>query len=143
MIAPSLYADLRLRGVRLSVAETPKAGELPPLRLRVQTPEGSLTPALTDALKRHRDELLAYVFDLEERAAVLEYEQGNTREDAELFARACVVGGSAGPDGRLWLRDLAEHHPTIEAVRDAYPDLELVDVWRGEPAARERREEAA
>jgi TubC N-terminal docking domain len=143
MIAPSLYADLKLRGVRLSVAETPKAGELLPLRLRVQAPEGALTPALTDALRRHRDALLEYVFDLEERAAVLEYEQGNARADAELFARACVVGGSAGPDGRLWLRDCAEHHPMIEAVRAVYPDLEVISVWRAEADVEERREEAA
>jgi hypothetical protein len=139
MIAPSLYADLCLRGVRLSVAETPKDDELSPLRLRVQAPEGALTPALTEALKRHRDALLEYVFDLEERAAILQYEQGNTREDAELFARACVVGGSAGPDGRLWLRDCAERHPTVEAARGVFPGLEVVDVWRGEPAAESER----
>jgi hypothetical protein len=135
MIVPSLYANLRLRGVRLSIAETPKAEvspELPSLRLRVQAPHGALTLALAEAMKRNRDELLDYVFELEERAAVLQHEQSNTRGDAELFARCCVVGGSAGPDGRLWLKDLAEHHPAVEAARSVFPDLEIVDVWRDE-----------
>lgn len=103
MIAPSLYADLKLRGVRLLVAPTPKAdasSESPPLRLRVQALEGALTPALEDALRRHRDALLEYVFELEERAAIhLEREDATAAESeaAERFARSCVVGGSAGP----------------------------------------------
>jgi hypothetical protein len=94
MIVPSLHAFLAMRGVRFSVARTEGAAEspeLPSLRLRIQAPPGVLTPALREAVERHRDELLAHVFDLTERAAVLEYEQGNTREDAELFARCCVV----------------------------------------------------
>ena len=135
MIAPSLYADLAARGVRLSIAPTPKGGELPPLRLRVRAPEGALTPALREAVERHRDALLAHVFDLEERAAVLEYEQGHTREEAERLARACVVGGTAGPDGRLWLRDLAEHHPAVKAAAAAFGGLEIVEVRRAGEAA--------
>jgi hypothetical protein len=121
-----------MRGVRLSVAPTPRDEELPPLKLRVRAPDGSLTPALSEALRRHEDELLAYVFDLEERAAILEHEQGNAREDAELFARACVVGGSAGPDGRLWLSDLAEHHPIMRAAANVFGPLEIVEVRRDE-----------
>ena len=117
MIAPSLYADLRSRGVRLSIAETPEPPEpMKPLSLRVEAPTGALTEPLLAAIRRHKPELLQFVFELEERAAILEYWQDNPREVAEELARSCVHGGHASPDGELWLRDLAAHHPAAAAA---------------------------
>jgi hypothetical protein len=129
MIAPSLYADLLARGVKVSIAPTPKdSPDVPGLRLRFQAPDGALCPSLREAIARHRDELLAYVFNLEERAAVLEYDGGHTREDAERIAR-----GGANADGLLYLRDLAENHPAV---------LHLLTVFKAE-IAEVRRDEAA
>ena len=133
MIAPSLYAELVGRGVRLSIAPTPTGEQSPALRLRVQAPVGALTSGLKGALERHRAELLEYVFELEERAAVLQFEQGNTPEESERHARACVVGGSAGPDGRLWLFDLAEHHPAVRHMLKTF-NAQIVEVHRSEAA---------
>lgn len=134
MIAPSLYAYLRARGVRLSVA----LGE--GVKLRVQAPCGALTEALRSAIERNRDELTQFVFELDERAAILEHEHGNTREVAEELARGCVAGGYAGPDGALCLRDIAEHHPTTIAFLEKFAPLgtEIVEV-----RPMERRAEAA
>jgi hypothetical protein len=120
-------------GVRLSVASTPRDGALPPLRLKVQASDGALTPALESALRRHRDELHEFVFSLEEHAAVLEFCCGHSRENAEEGARSCVPGGSASRDGRLWLRDLAEHHPVVRYVLDLF-GAEIVEVTRSEAA---------
>jgi hypothetical protein len=135
MIAPSLHADLLARGVKVSIAPTPKdSPELPLLRLRVQAPECALTPSLKDAIRRHRDELLAYVFAVEERAAVIEYDGGHAREDAERLAR-----GGANADGRLYLRDLAEHHPAVLHLMNCFKgkgegEAELIEVRRDEAA---------
>jgi hypothetical protein len=129
MIAPSLYADLLARGVRVSIAPTPKdSPDVPPLRLRIQAPDGTLPPSIREAITRHRDELLEYVFDLEERAAVLEYETGHTREEAERIAR-----GGANADGRLYLRDLAENHPAVLHMLTAFK-AEIAEVGRSEAA---------
>jgi hypothetical protein len=134
VIEASLYAELVARGVRLSVAPTPRDGELPPLRLKVQAPDGALTPALDDALRRHRDGLLDFVFSLEERAALLEFGCGYSRADAAAHARSCVPGGSAGRDGRVWLRDLSEHHPVVRHMLDLF-SAEVVEVTRREETA--------
>jgi hypothetical protein len=129
MIAPSLFADLWARGVRVSIAPTPKdSPDVPPLRLRIQAPDGALIPSLREAIARHRDELLAYVFDLEERAAVLEYDGGYTREDAERIAR-----GGANADGRLYLQDLAENHPAVRHMLEVF-GTEIEDVRRRDAA---------
>jgi hypothetical protein len=133
VIAHSLYADLTARGVRLSVAPTPKAGELLPLRLRVQAPKGALTPSLKEAIERHRPDLLDFVFELAERAAIhLERDDANVAEwhEADRFARAWVRGAGANTDACL--RDLVEHHPAIKAAARAFGPLEIVGVWRDE-----------
>jgi hypothetical protein len=129
MIAPSLYADLLARGVRVSIAPTPKdSPDVPPLRLRIQAPDGALPPLIREAITRHRDELLEYVFNVEERAAVLEYEAGHTREEAERIAR-----GGANADGRLYLRDLAENHPAVCHMLTVFK-AEIAEVRRDEAA---------
>jgi hypothetical protein len=127
MIAPSLYADLLGRGVRLSIAPTPKdSPELPGLKLHVQAPDGALIPSLREAIGRHREALLEYVFDLEERAAVLEHEGGLEREEAERLAQR-----GANPDGRLYLRDLAAHHPAVLHLMNCFKGgVEIVEVVR-------------
>jgi hypothetical protein len=133
MTAPSLYAELTTRGVRLSVAPTPKDGELLPLRLRVQAPPGALTPGLKSAIERHRPELLDFVFELAERAAIhLERDDASAEEweGADRFARAFVRGGGATVDAALL--DIAEHHETMRAAAGVFRDLEIVGVRRDE-----------
>jgi TubC N-terminal docking domain len=133
MTATSLFAELTARGVRLSIAPTPEAGGLPPLRLRVRAPEGALTPGLKEAIERHRADLLGFVFELEERAAIhLERDGASAAEweGAEGFARMCVRGAGASPDACL--RDLAEHHPCVREAARIFGGLEIIGVWRGE-----------
>jgi hypothetical protein len=133
MTAPSLHAELTARGVRLSIAPTPKDGDCPPLRLRVQAPTGALTPALKEAIERHRPDMLDFVFELAERAAI-HLERGDASaeewEAADRFARTCVRGAGANADACL--RDLAEHHPAVKAAARAFGPLEIVGVWRDE-----------
>lgn len=128
MIAPSLHAYLRERGVRLSIAKTPPLSEpYNSLSLRVEAPAGALTAPLRDAIARHKAELVQFVFELEERAAILEYEQDNAHQEADQLARSCVHGGHASPDGAMWLRDLATHHPDVQAALEVF-DAQIVDV---------------
>ncbi|HEY9285907.1 MAG TPA: hypothetical protein VIP46_20830 [Pyrinomonadaceae bacterium] len=115
MIAPSLYAYLRSRGVRLSLA-----GDR---RLRVLSPAGALCAELRRFVRAHAEELAQFVYELEERAAVFEHEYGLTKAEAELSARQCVRGGTAAPDGQLWLREFAA---TLAPVRD------VLDIFGGE-----------
>lgn len=133
--AASLYNELAGRGVRLTIAPTPAGGELPPLRLRVQAPPGALTPGLKEALERRRADLLDFVFELEERAAIhLERKRSETTaaewEGALNFARTCVRGAGALPDAALL--DVAEHHPGVRAVAEKFGGLQIVGVRRAE-----------
>jgi hypothetical protein len=132
MIVPSLYADLVARGVLLSIAPTPSphsVPELPPLRLRIRAPEGALTEPLRALIVDCRDDLVQFVFELEETAAVLAVMQGNRIEEAEELARHCVRGGMATPDGALYLRGLAERHPAVQALCEVF-NGEIVDIRR-------------
>jgi hypothetical protein len=79
--------------------------ELPPLRLHIRAPEGALNESLRAAISDHRDELVEFVFELEETAAILQVMQGNRIEEAQKLAHVCVQGGTASPDGQLWLRE--------------------------------------
>jgi len=108
MIAPSLYAYLRTRGVRLSLA----TGS----RLRVHALEGALTEYMRSFIAAHAAELAQFIYELEERAAVFEFDQGHTREEAERLARLCVLGGTAAPDGQLWMKAYAASHPLVREV---------------------------
>lgn len=139
MIVPSLYADLRARGVKISIARTPdkrEAPEMPETRLHIRAPQGALNETLRAAIANHRDELLQFVFELEETAATLAVMQGNRIEDSERLARECVRGGLATPDGALWLREYAEHHPDVLALKAACQKatgndaLEIISVER-------------
>jgi hypothetical protein len=137
MIYPSLYADLTARGVKLSIAPTPKkdeSPELPPLRLQIRAPEGALNEALREAIRAHRDDLLQFVFELEEAAAILVSMYGARLEDAPQLARARVWGGSATPDGQLWLTEYAQREVDRLGIAQAFGGLEIVSVERIEKA---------
>lgn len=108
MIAPSLHAYLRTRGVWLSLATGSN--------LQVHAPAGAITEHMRRFVDKHAAELAQFVFELEERAAILEFEQGHTRAEAERLARLCVWGGTATPDGQLWLKAYASTHPHVQAV---------------------------
>jgi TubC N-terminal docking domain len=75
MTALSLLEMLHTCGVRL----TP----YPEGTLRYRAPKGSLTPALCNAIREHKEALLALVEWLEERAGLMEYEAGMVRDEAE------------------------------------------------------------
>ncbi|HEY0003764.1 MAG TPA: hypothetical protein VGB17_03050 [Pyrinomonadaceae bacterium] len=120
MIAANLYADLEGRGVRLF---------LDAQGLRFKAPKGALNETLKEAMRRHRDELVQFVFDLEERAALMyeredltEEEKARTREQA----RRSITTATA--DGALWLREYAEHHPMMVALNQAFAPVGGVEI---------------
>lgn len=119
MIAPSLYAYLRMRGVRLSLA----TGS----RLQVHAPAGAITVYMQGFITQHAPELAQFICELEERAAILEFEQGHTRAEAERLARLCVWGGTAAPDGQLWMKAYAATHPLVRQVLSRFR-AEVVEV---------------
>lgn len=61
-------------------------------RLRVDAPQGALTPALRAALLEHKQGLLDLVEAFEERAAIAEVEGSLERQAAEALAWQCVLG---------------------------------------------------
>ncbi|HEY0100850.1 MAG TPA: hypothetical protein VGB76_18025 [Pyrinomonadaceae bacterium] len=119
MIAPSLYAYLRMRGVRLSLA----TGS----RLQVHAPVGAITVYMQSFINQHAAELAQFIFELEECAAILEFEQGHTRAEAERLARLCVWGGMAAPNGQLWLKAYASTHPLVQQVLSRFR-AEVIEV---------------
>jgi hypothetical protein len=108
MIAPSLYAYLRTRGVRLSLA----TGS----RLQMHAPAGAVTEHMREFIREHAAELAQFIYELEERAAILEFDHGHTRAEAERLARVSVLGGTAAPDGQLWMKAYAASHPLVREV---------------------------
>lgn len=119
MIAPSLYAYLQTRGVRLSLA----TGS----RLQMHAPAGAVTEYMRDFIAAHAAELAQFILELEERAAVLEFEQRHARAEAERLARLCVWGGTAEPDGQLWMKEYAASHPLVQEVLGRF-GAEVVEV---------------
>ena len=119
MIAPSLYAYLRTRGVCLSLA----TGS----RLQMHAPAGAVTQYMRDFIREHAAEMAQFIFELEERAAILEFDQGHTRAEAERLARLCVLGGTAAPDGQLWMKAYAASHPLVQEALSRF-DAEVVEV---------------
>jgi hypothetical protein len=126
MIVWSLYADLCARGIYLSTIGDGS-------KLRVKAPPGALNETMRRAIQDHKADLTDFCIELEETAAILE-EQGNTPEQAKALARECVTGGTATPDGELWLRAYAH----LELERMGLGDrVEIVSVERlREPAER-------
>ena len=83
MTAVEVLTTLQHRGVTL----IPRGD-----RLRVDAPEGTLTPALRAALRTHKAALLDLLEAFEERAAIAEYCGGLSRVEAQRLAWQCVLG---------------------------------------------------
>lgn len=79
MNSARLLLDLHQRGVEIRVD-----GD----RVRWRAPSGALVPDDLDLVRAHRDEVLDLLDAFEERAAILEFEHGMTRADAECAAWA-------------------------------------------------------
>jgi hypothetical protein len=77
MNAADLLLDIERRGIRLEAH-----GD----RLRYH-PRSALTPDLLDRLKAHKAELLEAIERFEERAAIMEFDAGLSRPEAERLAR--------------------------------------------------------
>jgi hypothetical protein len=82
MTALDLFQQLHEHGVIL----TP----YPDGTVRCRAPKGVLTPALVDAMRRHKAELHALAEAFEERAALMEYDGRIPRDEAERLAWACI-----------------------------------------------------
>jgi hypothetical protein len=80
-----LLVTLRDRGVRLTPNVT---------TVWVEAPQGALTPALRAALREHTVALLDLLEVFEERAALIEYDGGIPRGEAERLAWACLRGAT-------------------------------------------------
>jgi hypothetical protein len=130
MIAANLFADLSARGVKLSLVENS--------RLQFKAPAGALTDDLRAAMLRHRDELAQFIFEIEERAALMhEREEMNAEELAASFeaARAFVQFGTARADGAAYLRELLESNRQWQALNDSHIErtgvpLEILSIGR-------------
>jgi hypothetical protein len=61
----------------------------PDRTLRYKAPKGTLTPALVDGMHRQKAELHALVEEWSERAAIMEYDGGLPRAEAEGLAWDC------------------------------------------------------
>ena len=64
--------------------------------LRYRAPRGAMTPDLRAALVEHKPDVL---HDFNERAAIMEYDGGLPRPEAEARAAADVLGTVAGAEG--------------------------------------------
>jgi hypothetical protein len=83
MTTIELLTTRRDRGVRLTPNVTTG---------RVDAPEGTLTPAIRAALREHKAALFDLLEAFEERAAIMEYSGGLSREESERLAWVCVLG---------------------------------------------------
>ncbi len=87
--AKSLIRELRALGVLLSIDARG--------RLAFDAPEGVIGEEMIALIRNHRDELLATIESLEERAAILEHDAGMDRSDAESAAWEDVVNEAPEP----------------------------------------------
>lgn len=130
MTATTLIRDVIAKGIRLTI----EGGQL-----IVDAPKGVLTPFLIEQLKRNKTELLSLLEDnsgqadeavreyIEERAAIMEYDGGLAREDAQRRARsACrVFEYRLGDNPEVWLTMIApdcELEETVEHLRLKFGD---------------------
>ncbi|MDQ1592970.1 MAG: hypothetical protein QOG71_3597 [Pyrinomonadaceae bacterium] len=96
-------------------------------RLQMHAPAGAVTEHMRNFVREHAAELAQFIYELEERAAVFEFEQGHTRAEAERLARMCVLGGTAEPDGQLWMKLYTSTHPLVREVMARF-GAEVVEV---------------
>lgn len=67
-------------------------------RLLIDAPAGMLTNDIVAEVQAHRDDLLALVEQWNERAAIMEYDGGLAREDAERMALSDVLDTPSSPE---------------------------------------------
>lgn len=77
-ILNELMAECRTRSIRLAMACHG--------RLTIDAPQSALTIELLARLKANKSELLASLEELEERAAIIEFDANLSRRDAERLA---------------------------------------------------------
>jgi hypothetical protein len=88
MTAVELLAECQARDIQVSVQGA---------SLAYDAPAGALTPEVIEAMRQHKAALLALLERWEERAAILEYDAGLPRDDAEWQAYLCGKGGQHVP----------------------------------------------
>src|SRR5262249_10697021 len=82
-IAFSLVSNLRSKGVNFAIHNE---------QLAVDAPKGTLTEVLRQAIRQHKEAIIAILEAFEERAAIAEYCGGLSRGDAERLAWESLVG---------------------------------------------------
>lgn len=87
--AQSLFRELHALGVVLSIDDRG--------RLSFEAPEGVVSESLIVRIRAEGDALLAIVERIDERAAIMEYDAGFLRADAERIARMEVVDDAPEP----------------------------------------------
>ncbi len=99
------------------------------LRLRVKS-EKPISAAMKKLLADHKADLLDLIVELEETAAILEINQGLSRQFARYEAGHCVRGRLDAPTSDEWLQELAKCHPSFVAASDVFGELQIVQVVR-------------
>jgi len=87
--AKAFYRDLIDLGVALSVDARGRLG--------FDAPDGVMTDELMVGIRSHREDLVAIVERIEERAAIMEHDAGIPRSDAERMARMEVIDDTPEP----------------------------------------------
>jgi hypothetical protein len=78
-VPTDLLAECEAHGIRLTLAGD--GG------LSIDAPQDALTPDLLDRLKAHKADVLDAIERFEERAAIMEFDAGLSRHEAERRAR--------------------------------------------------------
>ena len=87
--AKAFYRELIALGVALSIDARGRLG--------FDAPKGVMTDELMIGIRSHREELVAIVERIEERAAIMEHDAGIPRSDAERMARMEVIDDTPEP----------------------------------------------
>jgi hypothetical protein len=116
--AKAFYRELSALGVVLSIDDRG--------RLLFDAPKGVMTDELMIGIRSHREELVAIVERIDERAAIMEHDAGIPRSDAERMARMEVIDDTPKPMPRgvicPWCRG--------NLLIDALGGLKCLDCWR-------------
>lgn len=138
-ILADLLAECDAHGIRLALAD---AGGL-----TIDAPQDALTPDLLDRLKARKAQLLASIERFEERAAIMEFDAGLSRHEAERLAAPggparsrCDFHGDpsdwvAAPDPERpgWIRMVCRRCGTFIGYRPAYVGRRRQPRWIGTP----------
>jgi hypothetical protein len=88
--AEKLLSELRAYGVVLSIT--------PERSLAFKAPKGVMTNLIVQRIRANRDDLLDLLERFEERAAIMEYDGGLAREDAERMALVDMLNKPPTPE---------------------------------------------